>query len=352
MNEYSTGKPISEVQLEFGFDKVYKLNANENPVGPSYEVVRDLEALLPQLNRYPDAGSEHLRNALSIRLGVKSDQIMIGSGGDEILRLVAEAFIDPEDEAIAIVPYFSLYKNNVQLMNGKLVEVRLATFGFDPEVVLSAITHKTKLIFLTSPNNPTGTIITQKRLIEFLDKVPSEIQVLLDEAYCDYAQEYQEYPNGVAYIDKYKNLMVLRTFSKSFGLAGLRVGYVIASANVIEVLNKIRLVFNVNVLAQAAALAALQDPGHLQESLLQNRNSLEVLYNYFETRHLEYVRSYGNFVFVNFNRPILQVIEHLSRDGIFITPGTLWGYETWARISSGSDEAMTALIQSLDHLLV
>lgn len=349
LDVYKAGKPISVLKKELGLNQVYKLNANENPNGPSKEAVRAVSEILEQISTYPDAGSERIRQSLAGVLGVKPSQIMLGNGGDEILRLLTEILIDPGDEAIAIVPYFTLYKNNVQLMNGVLKEVKGETFDFEPKAILSAITAKTRLIFLTSPNNPTGTIIRRAQLIELLNQVPKDIVVLLDEAYHDYAAESMDYPDGVAYLKSYENLIVLRTFSKSFGLAGVRVGYAVSSEKIIEALLKVKLVFNVNLLAQAAALAALQDPRHVQKSVEQNKKSLMRLYDYFNSRRIEYIHSHANFVFVNFNRPVSEVTQHLSKDGIFITPGTIWGYETWGRISTGTDEAMTALIESMDR---
>lgn len=348
LDAYRAGKPISELKKELGLNQIYKLNANENPNGPSKEAIRAISEILTQISAYPDAGSERLSQTLSGVLGVKASQIILGSGGDEILRLLTEVLIDPGDEAIAAVPYFSLYRNNVQLMNGVLKEVHFNSFEFEPEAILSAITSKTRLIFLTSPNNPTGTIIRRKQLIEVLNQVPENIVVLLDEAYYDYAADCLDYPDGVAYLKNFENLIVLRTFSKSSGLAGLRVGYAVSSEKIIDALLKVKLVFNVNSVAQAAALGALQDPGHIQKSVIQNKKSLMRLYDYLDSHKLEYVHSFANFVFVNFNHPVADVYQHLSQDGIFITPGTVWGYETWGRISMGSDEAMTALMNSLD----
>lgn len=351
LNPYKAGKPISELKRELGLDQVYKLNANENPMGPSAEAMKAIGAMMDHINTYPDAGSDRLRSALSELLGVNPSKIILGNGGDEIIRLVTEILIDPGDEAIAAVPYFTLYRNNVQLMDGILKEVRFESFDFEPKRILAAITPKTRLIFLTSPNNPTGTIIRREHLIEILSKVPKDIVILLDEAYHDYASDCLEYPDGVAYLKDYDNLIVLRTFSKSSGLAGLRAGYAVSSEQIIEALLKVKLVFNVNLLAQAAALAALQDPRHVQKSVQQNKKSLKRLYDCFDSLGLEYVPSFANFVFVNFGRPVLEAIEQFSKDGIFITPGTVWGYDTWGRISTGSDEAMTAVINSMDRWL-
>lgn len=349
LDPYKAGKPIAELKKEFGLDQVYKLNANENPMGPSSEAMKAISVILDQISTYPDAGSDRLRTTLSELLGVNPSQILLGNGADEIIRLVTEILIDPGDEAIAVIPYFSLYRNNVQLMNGILKEVHFESFDFEPQRILDAITSNTRLIFLTSPNNPTGTIIRRDQLIELLGQVPKDIVIMLDEAYYEYAADCLEYPDGAAYLKDYDNLIVLRTFSKSSGLAGLRVGYAISSEKIIDALIKVKLVFNVNLLAQAAALAALQDPRHIQKSIQQNKKSLKRLYDYFDSTGLEYVPSFANFVFVNFGRPVLEVIQYLSRDGIFITPGTVWGYDTWGRISTGSDEAMTAVINSIDR---
>lgn len=352
LDPYKAGKPISELKIELGLEQVYKLNANENPMGPSTEAMKAIAAIIDQISTYPDAGSDRLRLALSGLLGIKPSQILLGNGGDELIRLVTEILIDPGDEAIAVVPYFTLYKNNVQLMNGILKEVRCESFDFEPKSILEAITSKTRLIFLTSPNNPTGTIIHREKLIELLSQVPKDIVILLDEAYYDYAADCLAYPDGIAYLKDYDNLIVLRTFSKSAGLAGIRVGYAVSSEKIIEALMKVKLVFNVNLLAQAAALAVLQDPRHIQKSIQQNKRSLKRLCDYFDSKGLEYVPSFANFVFVNFGCPVLEVIQHLSKDGIFITPGTVWGYDTWGRISTGSDEAMTAVIHSMDRWMM
>ncbi len=259
LKPYIPGKPISEVKRELGLDKVIKLASNENPLGCSPKATEAVTKWAENMAIYPDGNCTDLRNALAKKLKLKPTQFLFGAGTDQILEIIAATFINPGDKTITGHPSFSRYETVTQIMDGELIQVSLThDYRFDLNSILNNIDEKTRIVWICNPNNPTGTIITAQELNSFLEKISKEILVVLDEAYYEYAKG-GDYPESLELLDSYDNIIILRTFSKIYGLAGLRVGYAISNENIIEYLNRVRGPFNVNGAAQVAAIAALED---------------------------------------------------------------------------------------------
>lgn len=349
---YVPGKPIEEVKREFGLSDVIKLASNENPLGPSPKAVKALENSLWELNLYPDGSCYNLVSDLSVFLGVEPVSLIVGNGSDEILKLLAETFINEGDEAIMADPSFSEYDFCVNLMGGKMIKVSVdADFTHDLDKMAGAITEKTKMIFLCNPNNPTGTIVTKEKVEKFMDKVPSHIVVVFDEAYFEYVED-QNYISGLDYVKKgLNNVIVLRTFSKVYGLSGLRVGYGIANPQMIEWISRAREPFNVNSLAQVGARAALQDIDFLERSLAINETGREYLYSEFRNRGLSYIPTQTNFIFVDLGIDCKLVFKKLLEQGVIIRTGDIFGYPNYIRVTIGTEAENERFILALDKTL-
>jgi len=317
---YLPGKPIEEVERELGITDSVKLASNENPVGPSSLAIKELRKGLGDLNRYPDGSCYYLRNALSKKLKVKQGELIFGNGSNEIIELAVRTFISPGDEAIMAHPSFVVYSTIVQAAQGNNVVVPLKDLKHDLETMASKITKKTKIIFIANPNNPTGTINTKKEMDAFMKKVPDGILVVVDEAYYEYVDA-KNYPNSMTYLKKGRDLLILRTFSKIYGLAGLRIGYGISQAGIVEEMNKIRQPFNVNSLSQKAALAALNDAKHLDRAKSVNDKGKKYLYKELYALNMRYVPTEANFIFILLeNDAAPQLYTSLLKQGIIIRP--------------------------------
>ena len=343
---YVPGKPISDVQRELGLSDVIKLASNENPLGCSQKVTRALSNALTDLLLYPDGNATVLRNKLAEKHSLKPEQFVFGAGSNEIITFIAQVFLNAEDESIYAEPSFSWYDTAVRATGAKPVIVPLKDFTHDLEAMKNSITDKTKIIWICNPNNPTGTIITAEQQEEFLKSVPSNIVVVLDEAYYEFAQG-EGYPESVPLLEKYPNIIVLRTFSKAYGLASLRVGYGMASEEMVSYLNRVRPPFNVNTLAQIAALAALDDKGFINDILKINKTGLDMLYKAFERLGLRYVRSHANFVWVEMPISSGEMFQKLLHKGVIIRP--FMG--KWIRITVGTEEQNEKLIRALSEAL-
>lgn len=343
---YVPGKPISDVQRELGLSDVIKLASNENPLGCSQKVTRALSNALTDLSLYPDGNATVLRNKLAEKHSLKPEQFVFGAGSNEIITFIAQVFLNAEDESIYAEPSFSWYDTAVRATGAKPVIVPLKDFTHDLEAMKNSITDKTKIIWICNPNNPTGTIITAEQQEEFLKSVPSNIVVVLDEAYYEFAQG-EGYPESVPLLEKYPNIIVLRTFSKAYGLASLRVGYGMASEEMVSYLNRVRPPFNVNTLAQIAALAALDDKGFINDVLKINKTGLDMLYKAFERLGLRYVRSHANFVWVEMPISSGEMFQKLLHKGVIIRP--FMG--KWIRITVGTEEQNEKLIRALSEAL-
>src|SRR5262245_54381133 len=287
---YEPGKPIEELERELGIGNVIKLASNENPLPPSERVLKAIEDALPQLNRYPDGSGYSLRQALARRHGVTGDHIILGNGANELIGLVVRAFLRPGEEAVVPHPSFVVYPMIVQAVGGIRVVVTLRDHRLDLEAMARAITPMTKVVFIANPNNPTATIVTADEVEHFMARVPDKVIVVFDEAYVEFAQG-PDFPDALAYMRQGRRVVMLRTFSKAASLAGLRVGYAVADPNCIALLNRIRQPFNVNSLAQVAALAALQDESHTLECLRTIEAGRHFLYDEFAALGIKYTPS-------------------------------------------------------------
>lgn len=350
LRPYVPGKPIDDVKREFGLDDVIKLASNENPLGCSEAaksaVIKTLEA--PSL--YPDGNCTELRNALSKRLNVTPDQLIFGCGSDEVIALIGKTFIGTNDEAITCTPSFPQYKAATLAMGGKIIEVPLKNHTYDLDGILANMTDKTKVIFISNPNNPTGTIVTKKEQLSFMKKVPKNILVVWDEAYNEYISD-ETFPDTLSIMRDYENIILLRTFSKMYGLASLRIGYGLSSKEIIGYMNRLRGPFNVTTQAQAAALASLDSKDFVKASFDQNEASKQYTYKKCEELGLDYIKTYGNFIMIDCKLPSLELFNLLQQQGVIVRPGFYFGMETYQRVTLGTVEQMARFFELVESAL-
>ncbi|MEC5405222.1 histidinol-phosphate transaminase [Paraburkholderia sp. MPAMCS5] len=352
---YIAGKPISEVAREFGLQEanIVKLASNENPLGMPESAQRAMAQAASELGRYPDANAFELKAALSARYGVPSDWITLGNGSNDILEIAAHAFVEKGQSIVYAQYSFAVYALATQGLGARAIVVPAVKYGHDLEAMLAAITDDTRLVFVANPNNPTGTFIEGPKLEAFLDKVPRHVVVVLDEAYTEYLPADKRY-DSIEWVRRYPNLLVSRTFSKAFGLAGLRVGFAIAQPQLTDLLNRLRQPFNVNTLAQAAAIAALNDQAFLEKSAALNAQGYRRLTEAFEKLGLEYVPSNGNFVLVrvgNDDAAGNRVNLELLKEGVIVRPVGNYGLPQWLRVTIGLPEENEAFIAALEKTL-
>ncbi|MFS8501764.1 MAG: histidinol-phosphate transaminase [Caldicoprobacter sp.] len=351
LEPYRPGKPISEVKRELGLTEVIKLASNENPLGCSPKAVEAIIKWTQEVSLYPDGNCTELKGALAQRLNVEPEQLLFGAGSDQILEIIAQTYINPGDTAITCWPSFSRYEAAIQVMDGRMIRIPLTRdYRFDLNGILNSITDTTRIIWICNPNNPTGTIITAEELRAFLEKVPQNVLVVLDEAYYEYAR-CGDYPESIELLKQYNNVIILRTFSKAYGLAGLRIGYAISNKEIIELLNRVRGPFNVNAAAQAAALAALDDQEFVQRSIQINQEGKEYLYQAFEEMGLEYIPTHTNFIMVNVGRNSLEVFRDLLYKGVIIRSGDIFDMDNWIRVTIGTPQQNRRFIEALKEVL-
>lgn len=344
---YTPAKSIDSVKSEYGFDTVIKLAGNENTLGFSplaKEAFKDITSY------YPDGAVVNLREKTAGKFGVKPENIIFGNGSFELLTLIGLTFIEKDDETITAQPSFGWYKNVTLIMGGKIVEVPLEDYKVNLDAVHNAVTDKTKIIWLCNPNNPTGTIFTHRQLTEFLDKIRDDIVVVLDEAYVDFVNE-EGYPDSVSLLGRYKNIIILRTFSKLEGLANLRIGYGFANEELIGYLNKVRMPINTNGAAQLAAYAALDDDDFKQKTLNNVHKGLRQYYDVFERWNIPYVKSNTNFVLFDTGIDSEKLVQEFLERGILIRGGKEFGYPTHIRLSIGTPDENKKVIELLAQLL-
>lgn len=338
---YVPGKPISEVQREFGLRDVVKLASNENPIGPSPRALEAIASLLPDLHLYPETGGE-LRRALAERNGLPAGGVLLGHGATDVLELIVKAFVCPGDEVISAHPGFPWYQLLGQLHGATNVVVPLRDHVHDLEAMLGRVTDRTKLVFVANPNNPTGTVVAGDALDAFVQGLPDHVVLVLDEAYVEYAEHA---PNVLDYLAR-RHVIAVRTFSKIAGLAGLRVGYALARPELIELVEKVQPPFSTTSLAHAAALASLGDEGHRAASREAARASKELLYAALSRLRLRFVPSQANFVFVDFETGIASIANALLGRGFIIRPM----FDTCARITAGTPAQTAAFVNALEEV--
>ena len=350
LTAYVPGRAIEEVEKEYGVKRWVKLASNENLLAPSPKVVKAIRKEVRNIHFYPEAPCSTLRTALARRFSLKEGNIVISNGADNLIFMVAKAFVDGGDEVVMATPTFPVYTNTTQIMGGIPVSVPLKDFTHDLPKMLKRVNRKTKLVYVCNPNNPTGTIVTRKALDDFMSRLPERVIVVLDEAYFDFVDS-PNFPNGLGYVKKGKQVIVLRTFSKVYGLAGLRIGYALGREDLIKGLNQVRDPFPVHRLAQVAAEAALKDRKYEEKSIRMIRDGRKYLYRELERLGFSYVPSQANFILIDFGRDINEVFEGLLREGIIIRPGGIWNYRTYGRVTVGKLENHRKFIKALRKIL-
>ncbi|MCC4260474.1 histidinol-phosphate transaminase [Pseudomonas aestusnigri] len=352
LSPYVPGKPVEELAREFGLrpQDIVKLASNENPLGPSPAVREAIAAALPELTRYPDGNGFALKQALAAKSGVNTAGITLGNGSNDILELVARAFVGPEHEVVFSDHAFAVYPIVTQAVGAKAVSVPAKHWGHDLDAMAAAITPSTRVVFIANPNNPTGTWIERDALEAFLDRVPENVIVVLDEAYTEYV-ETDDVPNGVDYLGRYSNLLVSRTFSKAYGLAALRVGYGLSHPAIADALNRVRQPFNVNSLALAAALAALEDEAYLIESRRINRIGMQQLEEGCAALGLSWIPSRGNFLAIDLGREAAPVFQGLLREGVIVRPVANYGMPNYLRVTIGLPAENQRFLDALKQVL-
>lgn len=350
LRPYIPGKSIDEVKALYKLDKIVKLASNENPLGCSKTVKERIIAYLEEPSLYPDGNCTNLRNAIAKKYNVETNQLIFGAGSDEIISMITKTYVAPGDEVITCAITFPQYKAGTVQMGGTIIEVPLKNHTFDLEGILEKITAKTKLIFIANPNNPTGTMITKEAQEAFLKEVPSDVLVVMDEAYVEYIRR-DDYPDTLKNMEQYKNLMMLRTFSKMYGLASFRVGYGIGPADIIEKINRLRNPFNVTTAAQVAALAALEDTAFVEDTFALNEEAKAFTYKKCEELNLEYIPSFGNFVMINFGVDSQEMFTALQSKGYIVRPGNALGMPMFQRVSLGTIEQMDGFFEVVKEIL-
>ena len=351
MTPYIPGKPIEDVQRELGLTNVVKLASNENTLGCSPKAKDAVIACLNDSNYYPDGNCTRLREHLAGSLGIAPGEIVFGCGADEVIAMTGKVFVNPGDECITAAQTFSQYAASTVSMGGTMVYAPMKDNSYDLDAIFECITDKTKVIFLANPNNPTGTMFSAEEQSAFLDKVPPHVFVLVDEAYAEYVSD-PSYPQTLPLLKKYKNIMLVKTFSKIYGLASYRVGYGIANEETIKMFERIRPPFNVTVQGQAAALAAYQDTDFVRNSFEDNRKAVEYYCNELDCMGIAYIPSQANFVATDTGRDGREVFQALMRKGYIVRPTYIFGMGiSWIRVTMGTLEQMKGFVNALKEVL-
>ena len=345
LNPYQGGKPIEELERELGIKNVIKLASNENPLGASLKVVEAIKLSLKDAHRYPDGNGYELKRAISQHLDVALEMISLGNGSNELLELIARVFVCKNTDEVIFSQYaFVVYPLVTQALGATAKVAPAKDYSHDLNAMLELINDNTKLIFIANPNNPTGTLVSDDEIYNFLIKIPSDIPVVLDQAYFEYLNVSDE---AVDWLNEFDNLIITRTFSKAYGLAGLRVGYSVCSPIIADFINRVREPFNVNHTAQVAAICALSDLDYLEESKKVNINGLRQLEKGFKKLKLTYIPSHANFIAVKFSNA-MKIYNDLLKEGVIVRPVEM---ENFLRISIGTTEENTYLLRALEKIL-
>jgi histidinol-phosphate aminotransferase len=357
LKPYQAGKPIEETAREYGLPEasIIKLASNENPLGMPPKARAAIDAIINSGARYPDPNGHALKVALGQKYNVERNWITLGNGSSDILELVARAFLraaqpDSDCNAVSSQYAFMAWQNAVKATGARMVAVPAKDYGHDLDAMAQAVNASTRVVYLANPNNPTGTFFSVDELTSFLDRIPANVVVLLDEAYNEYLEPHHRY-DSTELVRRYPNLVVSRTFSKAFGLAGLRVGFAIATPYVTDLLNRVRQTFNVNSLAQAAAIAALNDDDYLNESYRLNREGIERFYEVCDALRLPYVKSQGNFVVIKVGNSA-ELFDALLRRGIIVRKVVDYGLGEWLRVTVGLPQENERFFTALRELVV
>lgn len=348
LKAYKPGKPIEEVKRELKLKQVYKLASNEIPFAPFY-IKGAIQKELTNINRYPESDCFYLRAALAKKLGVDKAQLVFGNGSDEIITLALRALIEKGDEVIVAYPTFLIYEIQAKIQNAKVIKVPLKNLRYCLDKITEKVSNKTKIIFIANPDNPTGTYLAQKEVFEFLKKIPKGVVVFFDEAYFEFAPK--DFPKTLKFLKSRGNIIVTRTFSKAYGLAGLRIGYGITTKEIAGVLDKVREPFNVNRFAQVAALAALKNKGFLRRIINYTQKEKKYLYKELGKLGLSFVVSATNFVLVDFKKSSWALCQYLLKQGVIVRGLSSWGLNNFFRVTVGLSKENEKFIRYLRKYL-
>lgn len=351
LEPYQPGKSLEELKRELGLSEIIRLSANENPLGPSPQALQAIQQFLPSIYLYPDGSCQHLRRALSAFYNLPPDHFALGNGSDELIHFLGLAYLEPGDEVIVAHPSFVRYDAAALLNNATLHRVPLThDYRHDLPAMQARVNERTKLLFIANPNNPTGTLVYRDEVERLLNALPPNVLVVLDEAYFEYV-DHPDYPDGLEYVRRGHNVIVLRTFSKAYGLAGLRVGYAVARPEILEPLERVREPFNVNSVAQVAAAAALTDQEHVRRTRELNREGLNYFYGLCEQLGLRYIPSWANFVMIDLGRDSCMVFQSLLQRGVLVRTCDIFGMPTFIRVNTGTPEQNARFAEALQACL-
>lgn len=346
LSPYQAGKPVEELERELGISNIVKLASNENPFGLPESAKQAITAQLNDLTRYPDANGFYFKEVIAKKFGVELEQITLGNGSNDLLELFARTFASENDEVIFSQYAFIVYPLVAQAINAKSVVVPTKEYGHDLDGFLQAITSKTKLIYIANPNNPTGTFLSHQQIADFLAKVPQNIVVVLDEAYTEFTDA-SERVDSFPFLQQYPNLVICRTLSKAYGLAGLRIGYAVSNPEIADLFNRIRQPFNCNSLALAAAIAVLQDDDFIQQAAENNRIEMARYEQFFQQNGFEYIPSKGNFITLDLKQPAQPIYQKLLEKGVIVRPIGVYGMPNHLRVSIGLPDENDRFFEAL-----
>ncbi|KUO75895.1 MAG: histidinol-phosphate aminotransferase [Clostridia bacterium BRH_c25] len=348
---YVPGKPIDEVKRELGLNRVIKLASNENPFGFSPYVKEALLKAMEEANQYPDGNSTLLKEAIAQKYGISVEMVLPTCGSDEMIDLIAKTFIGKDDEVVMADITFPRYSATSQMMGASIKIVPLRNLTNDIEGIIKAVNENTRVVWLCNPNNPTGTIFSGRKLVELMEAIPPTTLLVYDEAYSEFAS-HPDYPkDSIKFLNKYKNMLLLKTLSKAYGLAGLRLGYTIGDPELISTINKIRNPFNVTLLSQAAGAAAINDEEFLAKVIANNNEGKEYIYKEFDKMGLEYAKTEANHIIFNAKKDNSTVFNNLLKRGVIIRPVVGFNPNTWLRVSLGTMEENREFIKALKEVL-
>jgi len=350
LKPYVPGKPIEELEREYGITDSIKLASNENPMGPSPMAVKAIQEAMGNINRYPDDSGYRLVKKISEKLKIRPDNIVIGNGSDEIIGMIVRAFLKPGDEAILPHPTFLMYEIMIQCAGATSLRVPLKSLSIDLESIKEKLTPRVRLILLCSPNNPTGSAITKDDFDEFIKDVPPDVVVMLDEAYMEFVRD-KNCVSGITYLDSDTPLIVLRTFSKAYGLAGLRIGYGVMPEEISNLLNRVRQPFNTNFLAQVGAVSALDDDSFLQKTIKLVHEGIDFLYGALSEIGVKYFETQANFLLVDVGKSANDVYEKMLRQGVIVRSMTSYGYPSYIRVNVGLASENKRFIKALKKVI-
>ena len=350
LKPYIPGKPIEEVKRVLGLKEVIKLASNETSIGPSPLAVEAIKKEVENINLYPEGSSRLLREKIAHKLKIDKEMIIVGNGADNIIALVGSAFINEGDEIITGEITFPAYETITKIMGGKAIPVKFKDYTYNLEEIVHQINERTKLIFICNPNNPTGTIVNKEAVDKFMRQIPEDIVIVFDEAYYDYVED-KNYPDSLSYVLEGKNIIILRTFSKIAGIAGVRIGYGIAKPELIGYLRQVASPFPANRLAQVAAAASLDDEEHRRKVLRSNQEGKRYLYRELKKLGFFYVPTEANFVFIDLKEDAEVIFEKLLKEGVIIRPGKTWGCPNFIRVTIGTINENRKFIQALKEVL-